>query len=75
MEYDKIVLYSTGCPRCQTLKMLLDNREIAYEENNSVEEMLKLGFNDVPVLMVGGNYLNYNQSKQWLESLCKGENG
>lgn len=75
MECDKIVLYSTGCPRCKTLKMLLDNREITYEENNSVEEMLKLGFNDVPILQVDGNYLNYNQSKQWLENLCKGENG
>lgn len=67
----KIILYSTGCPRCAQLKMLLDNHGVPYTLNTSVDEMLALGFQAVPVLAVNGSYLNYNEAKSWVINTYK----
>ena len=48
----KIILYSTGCPKCKVLKHKLEEKGIAYTENNTVDEMLSLGIVQVPVLSV-----------------------
>ena len=49
-----IILYSTGCPKCKVLKSKLEEKNIEFVENNSVEEMTGLGITQVPVLFVGG---------------------
>lgn len=54
-----IVMYSTGCPRCNILKKKLDEKKINYTEVNDVEEMTKLGINKVPVLEVDGAKYSY----------------
>lgn len=58
----KIILYSTGCPKCQVLKNKLKDREIGYTENNNVEEMLRLGVEQVPVLSVDGILYDFRQA-------------
>ena len=63
-----VVLYTTGCPRCKILKKKLDEAGIEYTENNNVDEMLSLGINEVPVLKVNGELLNYNSSIEWLSN-------
>lgn len=66
-----IILYSTGCPKCVQLKMLLDSYGATYTINNSVDEMLALGFNTVPVLAVDGSYMNYGEAKNWVINTYK----
>lgn len=56
----EVVLYSTGCPSCRTLKQKLDDKSIKYTEKNSVDEMIALGIARVPVLQVNGKMYEYN---------------
>ena len=70
---DKVILFSTGCPNCKILKSLLNRKEIIYTENNSIEDMLNLGLNKVPVLCVNDKYYEYQQAKIWIENYSKGE--
>lgn len=66
-----IILYSTGCPKCRQLKMLLDGCKVQYIENNSVDEMLELGLSVVPVLSVGGVLMNYSEAQNWIINTYK----
>ena len=63
---DKIILYSTGCPRCDVLKKKLDAKMVAYMENNSVEDMTRLGITMVPVLEVNGVKMDFKESVNWI---------
>ena len=42
-----VTLYSNGCPRCNVLKKKLDQKGIAYEVNDDVNDMLALGIEQV----------------------------
>lgn len=68
-----IVLYSTGCSACNTLKLMLKNAGIEYTENNNIDEMLALGISQVPVLSVDGELMSYDNAKTWVQSNNKGE--
>lgn len=63
-----IVLYSTDCPKCKVLKKKLEEKGIAYQENNSVKEMLSLGINQVPVLKVNGELLDFSAANTWINN-------
>lgn len=67
-----VILYSTGCPKCNELKLLLKQNGITYTENNSVDEMLSMGFTQVPILEVDGEHFDVNAAKTWI-SQHKGE--
>ena len=62
------ILYSTGCPRCKVLEKKLESNGIAYEKNNSVEEMLSLGITEVPVLNVYGQLLSFSEANEWINN-------
>ena len=59
-------MYSIGCPRCNVLKQKLDQKGIKYTENDSVEEMQKLGISLVPVLCVGDMLMDFTTAIQWV---------
>lgn len=61
-----VILYSNGCPRCRVLKQKLDTKSINYTEENSVEKMLTLGIEQVPVLSVDGEILAFSQANEWV---------
>lgn len=63
-----IILYSTGCPRCDVLKDKLDAKSVSYSINNSVEEMTELGISDVPVLSVNGQLLKFKEAVDWVNN-------
>lgn len=63
---DEIILYSTGCPRCKELKIMLDKNNIKHSINQDVQEMETLGFSTVPILKVNNELLNYTQAVKWL---------
>lgn len=62
------ILYSTECPRCRVLEKKLEGKGIAYEKNNSVDEMLELGISEVPVLNVYGQLLNFSEAIDWVNN-------
>ena len=64
------ILYSTGCPRCKILKKKLSEMGVEYVENNNVDEMLALGFNDVPMLSVDGKLMNFSEAVKWHTGRC-----
>lgn len=64
----RIILYSTGCPKCKVLKSKLEEKNIEFVENNSVEEMTGLGITQVPVLSVGGVLLDFKKAVTWVNN-------
>lgn len=65
----KIVLYSTGCPRCNVLETKLKNKGIDFEEVNDEDIMINKGFDSVPVLEVDGNYMDFGKANEFINSL------
>lgn len=65
----EIILYSTGCIRCKTLKKRLDESGITYREVNDVEQMLALGFTQVPVLVADGEQMDYYKAVKWIDTM------
>ena len=65
-QIKSVILYSTGCPKCNVLKKKLAEKGVQYEENNSVETMLDIGITVVPVLKVDDNLLNFSEAVSWL---------
>ena len=66
---EKVVLYSTGCPMCKVLKSKLMAKGIGFEENNSIEDMVALGVETVPVLSVDGELMTFSDAVGWVNSL------
>lgn len=63
---NKIILYSTGCPRCNVLKSKLSDKEIEYSEVASVEEMKTLGITEVPILSIDGQMYDFKSAVEWV---------
>ena len=64
-----VILYSTGCPKCKVLKIKLDELKIEYTENNSVEDMEKLGIMSVPVLSIDGKMYDFLEAVKKLKDI------
>lgn len=62
----EIIMYSTGCPKCNVLKTKLTSKGIEFKENNSTEDMLALGITFVPVLSVDGELLQFSEALAWV---------
>ena len=57
-----VVMYSTGCPKCKSLKKKLDENKVVYEEETDVEKMKSKGIDRVPVLEVDGKLFSYSEA-------------
>ena len=63
---NKVVLYSTGCPKCKILEQKLDMKNIEYEKTNDVSELVKMGFTSAPVLKIDDEYLEFKTANEWI---------
>lgn len=63
---DELILYSTGCPKCNVLKKKLNNAGIKYKEVNDVNEMEKLGIDSVPMLKVNNKLLSFIEAVNYI---------
>ena len=61
-----VILYSTGCPKCNILKKKLADAKIDYRVVEDVDVMLSKGLKDVPWLEVDGNLMNFVDSSKWI---------
>lgn len=68
----KIILYSTGCPRCSVLKKKLIQKEVPFVENNNEQQMLDKGFTEVPMLEVNGVCLGFTEANKWVNNYKTG---
>ena len=64
----KIILYSTGCPRCKVLTKKLDESNVTYEVVTNVDEMTALGMKEAPTLSVDGVLLNFKNAVEWIKN-------
>lgn len=62
----EVVLYSTGCPKCEVLKTKLEAKNIEFSTNDNVDEMLSMGINQVPVLKVNDEFLEFSKANDWI---------
>ena len=65
----KVILYSTGCPKCNVLTSKLNEKEVKYETVNDIEIMTSLGISQVPVLSVDDVLLPFNKAVDWVNNL------
>lgn len=58
------------CPMCEMLKDKLITKGITFKENHDLDEIIKLGFETVPVLKTeDGEYLDFGKANAFVNSL------
>lgn len=63
---NNIILYTSGCPKCNILKKKLDDKGIEYSVFNDIDKMIEMGFNEMPVLDANGKRMNYVEAVKWI---------
>ena len=71
----KVTLYSTGCPKCKILETKLAKKNINYEIFDDVDEMIKMGFQSVPILKVDEKVMDFGEAVKWLNDKWLNEIG
>lgn len=64
-----IIMYTTHCPKCKVLEMKLKQKNIKYVEEDSVDEMKKVGLHSAPALNVDGQILEFADAIKFVNSL------
>ena len=64
-----VILYSTGCPKCNILKKKLADAKIDYTVVEDIDVMLSKGLKDVPWLEVDGVLMNFIDSSKWINEV------
>lgn len=65
---DKIILYSTGCPKCRILEAKLKEKNINYTEVDDIEYMKTIGLKEVPWLKIDNDMLNFADAVKWVNN-------
>ena len=68
-----IILYSTGCPKCQVLKSKMEQRGISYTEVNDLTIMESKGILNVPVIEVDGLLMEFKEANNYINSIQQEE--
>ena len=62
-----ITIFTTShCPRCQLLKMKLDQLNIPYEVFDDEYKMLDMGIQSVPMMSVDGKLMDFADALKYL---------
>ena len=67
-DYMQVILYSTGCPKCEVMKEKLKDSGIPYTESDDVSVLIKNHIDTVPVLSVDGVLMEFSQANDWLKN-------
>lgn len=65
---EKVILYSTGCPKCMVLKSKLQSKNIPFDEVNDTETMMSIGITKVPVLCVDSTMMEFGVAVKWVNT-------
>ena len=71
---DDIKLYSTHCARCRVVTLMLNKKNIKYEEvyvnpdkPEEIQVMLDMGLKSAPGLVVNGKVMDFNEAVSWIK--------
>jgi glutaredoxin len=64
--YMSIILYSTGCPKCNVLEAKLNSKSIKYEVCRDIEVMQSKGMMSAPNLEVDGELMDFSAAIKWV---------
>jgi glutaredoxin len=62
----KPILYSTHCPKCNTLKKKMEMSGIDFEVRTDQDEMKSLGVSSAPALVVDGQVMDFIKAVNWV---------
>jgi glutaredoxin len=63
---NKIILYSTGCPKCNVLIQKLNTASIDFETSQDMDIIIEKGFTSVPVLQIDDEFLDFKAANEWI---------
>ena len=66
--YMSIILYSTGCPKCNVLEAKLNSKSIKYEVCTDIEVMQSKGMMSAPNLEVDGKLMSFGDAIKWINT-------
>jgi len=65
----KIVLYTTGCPKCKVLEKKLELKNIQYDIITNEEEIRNTGFLSLPILNVDNKFMPFTEAISWVNGV------
>ena len=68
MTTNKIILYSTNCPKCNILEAKLNQKNIVYEICTDIDIMESKGMMSAPALEVDGELMDFGAAVKWVNS-------
>lgn len=64
----KVLLYTTGCPKCEIIKKKLTVKNIDFEEVNDKDEMIEKGITQVPMMEINDELLDFVKANDWINN-------
>ena len=65
----RVVLYTIGCPKCKVLEKKLEDAGVKFETVTQISVMARNGMNELPVLEVDGERMDFSQAIRWIKAL------
>ncbi len=62
----EVTLYTIGCQNCIQLEKMLNEHNIKFSTVTDKQAMINKGFEEVPMLDVDGNTMNYYDARKWV---------
>ncbi len=62
-----VTLFSTNCPKCRVLEQKLNQKNIAFDISDDIQEVIDQGFMSAPVLKIGDDYMDFATAIAWLK--------
>ena len=61
-----VTLFSTNCPKCRVLEQKLNQKNISFNKNSDMNEVIEKGFMSTPVLKIDDVYLDFTSAVKWV---------
>ena len=61
-----VILYTTGCPKCQILEKKLKDKGIEFRVETDVNTMIEKGYLIAPILVVDGKEYEFGEAVKWV---------
>lgn len=61
-----VTLFSTNCPKCRVLEQKLNQKNINFNKNSDMDEVIEKGFMSAPVLKIDDVYLDFTSAVKWV---------
>ena len=63
-----VILYSTGCPKCNVLEKKLKAKDIDFGVVEGEQAIAEKGFSEAPLLEVDGVVKTFPEAVQWVNT-------